>query len=160
MRRIDLTDPNPPEDRRNHAEKVKLLITQGTRESWGDLEPLHKTSWEAGVEFVTAESMSHALHGHIMPLLRELGRDPRSSARRVTPEEGLCTLQKDCISWRPELCRPGGSRGREEGPPACYDPPLESGTNLDLRNLFRSVAQAWKEGRHTVVVLGDGFNLL
>jgi len=36
--------------------------------------------------------------------------------------------------------------------------PLE-GATPDLLLLFRTVAMAWREGRHTVVLTGEGFNL-
>lgn len=153
MRRLDLTDPRPPN------EEVKLFATLGGEEDWGELEPFRGSSWAHGVTVVTAESMSHALHGMLLPLLRELGRDPRASAKRVSDAEGQCGNLEACPIANKYLCRPGGRKRREHGPPGCYEPPLETGTPVELRDLFYKVSQAWKDGRHTVVIVGEGFNL-
>jgi hypothetical protein len=155
MRRIDLTDVSPRPDGRYSGEKILLLVTEGSSEDWGEFEPLRGTSWEAGVELISAESLSHALHRYPQPLYRELGRNPIFSGKRVTSEEGECKAKGFCPTWDPKTCRPGGI-GK---PPDCYDPPLEDGTDPALMTLFRTVAHAWKEGRHTVVVVGDGFNI-
>jgi hypothetical protein len=153
MRRIDLTDPtgNP-----RHPRRISLLLTEGAEDDWGDFEPLRGTSWEVGVELIDADAISHALHGHFMPLIRALGREPYVSAKRVTAEEGECKSQDFCPTWNPEVCRPGG----KGCPPDCYEPPLSEGTDLEIVNLFRIVTQAWKEGRRTVVSVGEGFNIL
>lgn len=153
MRWIELFHDGSRPDRRHHAEKILLLVTQGTEDHWGEFEPLRGTSWEAGVEVVSAEALSHALHKYPLPLLRELGREPSASAKRVTREEGECKMKDVCLTWNPSTCKPGPKV------PDCYDPPLSEGTHIEIVNLFRTVAQAWKEGRHTVVAVGEGFNI-
>jgi hypothetical protein len=155
MREIDLT-ADPVGDGRAHSEKVLLLVTSGNGDDWGELEPLKGTSWAEGVEVVSSEVLSHALHGFLQPLLEELGRDPRDSARRVLKVEGECAMAGNCIDWNKDVCRPGGTR-KQPGPPECYDPPLQ-GASPDAMNLFRTVAQAWRESRHTIVVMGDQFS--
>jgi len=142
---------------KDHTEEILLLATPGSAEDWGDFEVFRGTSWEGGVCVVSGASYSHALHGHLIPLLRELGRDPRASGRRVSEEEGLCGVRSTCMSWNPKLCRPGGQHKGSPGPPTCYDAPLES-PDPEVAHLFRRVALAWSEGRHTVVVEGPGFN--
>ena len=154
MRSLDLLDITGVKDPRFHGERILLLLTQGTRDHWGEFEPLRGTSWEAGVEFYTGEALSHALHNYYMPLLRELGRDTTASAKRVAEDEGACKSQGFCPTWDAKLCRPG-----KNGPPDCYDPPLSDGTDPEVVNLFCVVARAWKEGRRTAVVLGSGFNI-
>ena len=156
MRRIDFTDTTGLKDARRHGEKVLLLLTQGSLDDWGELEPLRGTSWENGVELLSADSISHALHGYFMPLLREMGRDPSASAKRIQKDEAECKSQGFCPTWDPKGCRPGGLGN----PPECYDPPLSEGTDPATVDLFRTVARAWSEGRRTVVVTGEGFNLL
>lgn len=153
MRSLDLTDTTAITDPRYKAERILLLVTKGAKDDWGEFEPLRGTSWEAGVELVSAESLSHALHHYYMPLLRELGRDPKASAKRVTPAEGECKMQATCPTWDAKICRPHPEM------PDCYDPPLSPGTDSDILHLFRVVAHAWKEGRHTVVAVGEGFNI-
>lgn len=155
MRRIDFTDTTGVPDPRYKGEKILLLTTEGTKDHWGEFEPLRGTTWEAGVELVSAESLSHALHGYFMPLLREIGRPPTASAKRVSAEQGECKSKDMCPSWDPKVCRPGG----KGVPPDCYDPPLSPWEGPELVNLFRTVAHAWKENRHTVVVVGEGFNI-
>lgn len=156
VRRINLTDPNPPKGQK--PEKVKLLVVEGGPEDWGEFESLRDSSWAAGVKVIPADALANALHGHLMPLLRELGRDPRVSARRVSDDEGHCQLKGQCSSWDPEYCKPGGQRRKELGPPDCYEPPLVSETRSSSVFIFKTVARAWKEGRHTIVVRGEGFN--
>ena len=161
MRPLDLTDPNPP--RGLDPEQVLLLvvIVPEDAEHWGALESLRGTSWEHGVKVIPAEALSHALHGRFLPLLQSLGRDPRACGRRVTTDEGLCAQIKECLTADKGLCRPGGSKGAgrklQHGPLDCYGPPLTEGTPGEVE-VFQRVALAWREGRHTVVVRGDGFN--
>lgn len=155
MREVDLVDSSVRGDARFKVPRILLLVTEGTKGDWGELEPLRGTSWEAGVELVDAESFSHALHGHVLPLLRALGRDPSASGKRVSEAEGSCAMRGSCASWVADRCRPGG----KGNPPACYEPPLSPGSGSSVTQLFRTVAAAWAEGRHTVVVVGEGFNL-
>jgi len=162
MRPIDLTDPNPP--RGATPERVLLLVEVVPEGAvhWGALESLRGTSWEAGVKVVPAEALSHALHGRFQPLLRALGRDPHASGRRVTPGEGACALMATCLTANEGLCRPGGHKGKgrklTHGPPRCYEPPLSDDTPREAVEVFQRVVFAWREGRHTIVVSGDGFN--
>lgn len=163
MRNLDLTDPTPLPGR--DGETILLLIEHVPEgaEDWGVLESLRGTSWESGVREISGEAFSHALHGRFLPLLQELGRDPRASARRVSLDEGECRLKDMCIGWEKTFCHPGGHKGkghrRKEGPPECYEPPLSQDTPAEVLEVFQRVSWAWKEGRHVVVVQGDGFNL-
>lgn len=160
VREINLTDPNPPRDRRHDAEQIKLLVTSGTKQDWGDLEPLRGTTWAAGVELVPAEALDHALHGYILPLQQALGRSPRYSGRRVSEAEGACGTQDICPTYVEGLCCPGGvSKDKKPGPPECYDAPVDEAHGAEVRDLFNRVAQAWREDRHTVVVVGERFSL-
>ncbi len=54
---------------------------------------------------------------------------------------------------------PGKGHRRKEGPPQCYEPPLAESTPRGVGETFMRVLSAWREGRHVVVVQGDGFNL-
>ena len=57
----------------------------------------------------------------------------------------------------------GGSKGKgrrlKHGPPECYSPPVDESTPTGVVWTFQRVVFAWREGRHVVVVRGDGFNL-
>jgi len=158
VRQINFTDPNPPRDRRKDPEKVKLLTTEGTADDWGELEPLRGTTWADGVRVVPATELDHALHGRLHPLLSALGREPRASARRVSDKEGICQLQDICPTYQEGYCRPGSLLKKKQGPPECYEAPLNNAPP-ELRQLFYEVVMAWRENRHTIVVVGERFNL-
>ena len=158
MRKVDLTGP-PPKDGRRNPDKISLLVTVGSSNDWGELEPLRGSTWAHGVTLVSGEAYSHALHGFFKPLQKELGRDPQASARRVSAKEGECLMREDCIKWSPELCRPGGKLKKEVGPPDCYSPPIDAPSDNPAVKLLTEVVLAWKEGRHTIVVdERGGFN--
>lgn len=153
MREVSLTDPMRP------YEKVFLLYTEAGPEDLGEFTSLQGTSWEGGIRVVSAESLAHALHGYLPPLLRELGPAPQKVARCVEEEEGLCKLSKSCIDYTSGYCRPGGVRGSEQGPPGCWEPPLAEGSSLEENALLCRLAGAWREGRHVLAVRGEGFNV-
>lgn len=162
MRSIKLTESDTPTG--IEPEVVKLLVEfvpEGS-EDWGVLEPMRETSWEAGIQEVSADSLSHALHGRLNPLLSELKRSPHYSAKRVSDEQGICDLQGNCIKYEKGFCRPGSEKGRgwrrKVGPPSCYQPPI-SASSARYHDAFFKVAMAWKEGVYVVVVKGEGFNL-
>lgn len=150
------------EDGRKETEKFLFLTTEATDEApWGEFEPLRGTSWAQGIGVVSGETMSHALHGFLQPLLRELGRSPHASGRRVLQKEGECGARAGCPTWAADLCRPGGRGTRKGvvGPPVCYEPPLAKGSTEAQIKLFQRVALAWKEDRYTIVIEGEGFVL-
>lgn len=154
LRQIDLSDE--PQG------TLRLLVAFATDdEPWGEYQCLQGTSWAQGIKEVGGEALSHALHGWLVPLKRELGRNPLVSAKRVTSEDGWCSLQGACVGWNPDLCRPGGvapSATKEAGPPGCYEAPTQSNDNRE-RGLKNRLASAWKEGRHSIVVRGSEFNV-
>ena len=156
VRSLNLTEQG--KDKRFSPLTISLLVTQGTPENWGELEPLRGTTWGQGVSLIDGDTLSHALHGNLMPLYKALGREPQATARRISPQEGSCSQKGVCIRWNPDLCRPGGKDKNVLGPPDCYEPPIVRGTTAVI-DLFTTVALAWKEGRYTVVMTSDGFNL-
>jgi hypothetical protein len=116
---------------------------------WGDLAPLRDTPWGDVIYEITGEALSHALHGHVMPLMRQLGVPPSVLAKRIPPGYRRCDLHKNCILAQP-VCEPGPEL------PACYVPP---GVPIEARQAVSVVALAWKEGRHVVVIEGPEFSL-
>lgn len=114
---------------------------------WGDLSVLRGTPWGDQIYAISGEVLSHALHGHVMPLMRALGTPPLVRARRLPPEYQECALIKSCILSGPE-CKPGSTV------PACYTPPV---LPPEAQQAASVVALAWKEGRHVVVVEGPEF---
>jgi hypothetical protein len=147
LKEIDLTSETQGE--------IRLLVATPTEGSpWGAYEPLRGTSWEGGVGVVSGAALSHALHGYCDPLARELGRPAAANGKRIGDAEGACTLADSCVGWDTRFCRPGGVQGRHPGPPGCYEAPIMGASGIATR-----VCLAWKEGRHTVVVVGPEFSL-
>lgn len=149
LREITLTTDNQGE--------VLLLVTVATKEArWGAFEGLRGTSWQKGITEVSGAAMSHALHGYVHPLVRELGRPPRANGKHVNDAEGACALHQGCIGWDTGHCRPGGKAKKDQlGPPGCYEAPIMGASLIATR-----VCLAWKEGRHTIVVTSPEFSLL
>jgi len=160
MKRVTITDPYP--QRFQDAQEIHLLVTYVNEQDthWGEFELFRGTSWENVVCVVSSVNYSHALHGMVDPLLRELGREPTASLRKIVPEEGLCGLRHGCSQWNPDFCKPGGSKGKHKrqvwGPPDCYDLPING--SLEVKTVFYEVLNALKSGHYIVVIKGDGFN--
>ena len=162
MREFSLTEA-PSSDKRRHPEKFLFLTTDASEEfPWGEFEPFRGTSWATGFTVVSGDSMAHALHGFMQPLLRELGRPPHASGRMIPAHEAECRAKDTCHIWRKDLCRPGGRGATAKaalGPPECYEAPLSMSTPDPLMALFTKVALAWREGRHSLIIDGPGFVL-
>lgn len=162
MRSIKIKESHTPVG--IEPEVIRLLVEfvpEGS-EDWGVLEPMRNTSWGEGIQEVSAESLSHALHGRLGPLLAELKRPPRYSAKRVTDEQGVCGISNNCVKYEKGFCRPGSEKGngwrKKSGPPGCYQPPIETPVPA-YQEAFFNVAMAWKDDTYVVVVRGEGFNL-
>jgi hypothetical protein len=113
---------------------------------WGVLAPLRDTPWGEVLPVVSGDAMSHALHGWVVPLVRELG--PKPGTRKV--EGGTrCGLYDVCITAGPS-CHVGGP------PPGCYEAPLEDPA---ARRAATAVALKWAEGSWVIVVEGKEWSL-
>lgn len=162
MRKIEITDTSFGG---GESEKVSLLVTFVENGShWGEFEVFKGSTWEKVVSVVSAEDLSHAMHGMVNPLLRSLGREPKSSMKRISKEEGECLNKNTCIGWKPNYCKPNGNNGKKGrqmllGPPDCYEPPLQ-GATPEIMSVFSEVMKALKENTYIVVVKGKMFNLL
>lgn len=160
MKRISIKDPSP--QRGTDSEEIHCLVTHVEEgDHWGEFEVFRGSSWEKVVSVVPADSFSHALHGMVDPLLRSLGREPKSALKKILPEEGECLNKNMCIGWNPDYCKPGGCKGKgktfKAGPPECYEPPL-IGASPSIIGVFSEVVLALREGCYIVVVKGKGFN--
>ena len=157
MRRVEITDPYPKP--RSKPESIKVFVTfvDSGSDHWGDFEVFRGSSWSKVLSIVSGDSYSHALHGRVDPLLRELSREPQSAMKKITPEEGECLHKNTCIIWNKGFCVPGGKDKKVQGPPDCYEPPLQ-GASQEIIETFSKVALALKEGYYIVVVKGSGFN--
>jgi len=142
FREIDLTD--------EEQGFIKLLVpTPAGDDPWGVLAPLRGTAWGDQIPEVSAEAVSHALHGWATPLTRVIGVKPYVHAKRIPADVGLCRLHRSCLGATAD-CRPGVEV------PGCYE-----GPDLDaaVARVAARVAMAWGEGRFVVVPVGEGFNV-
>jgi len=129
-----------------------LRATPKKGDPWGVLAPLKGTPWEPLIPIITGGAFSHALNGHVMPLVNELGPPPHALWRRLPDEWAWCALKTNftCLLAR-SICRPCSDL------PECYEAP---GFDNPLHsNLAGYIARAWKEGQYVVVVVGDEFSL-
>lgn len=156
MKHITLTDPINP------YIEIKLLCTPVNKHDkhWGEFELFRNTSWENVVCVIPGDIYTHALHGRLDPLLKQIGREPVASLRKIVPDEGECSFKGNCSMWDEQFCKPGGYKGkgykRVWGPPDCYDIPIDG--PVQVKQVFYTVLQALKTGHYIVVVQGEGFN--
>lgn len=126
---------------------VKVLrVTPRGEDAWGVLSFIRETPWAEMVDVVSAEAYSHALHGWLTPLMRELSDGPLRQMQRLSCEK-VCTLKQNgmCGMASPD-CEPGPAT------PDCYHPPVEG----DWTSLAHAVLAA-RDGYHVVVVKGEEF---
>lgn len=134
LRRVRLDEPGQP----------PLFIARATwhgGDPWGVLAPLRGTPWEAFIQVVTGDAMSHAAHGFLRPLQAQLGTPPHAMSRRVPAALAFCVRRTTC-AMATDACVPG------KKVPDCIDPP-EGGAAA------AAVVLSWRDGFHVVVVLGD-----
>ena len=128
------------------GEILLLRVIPHNDNSWGVLDPLKGTPWGDQIVVLSGETLSHALHGYTLPLVRELGNPPETRAKRIPDEVGKCRLATGQCNMVTIHCRPGKNL------PVCYEAP---GSQSRLASF---VAQAWMEGRYVIVVDGAEFS--
>jgi len=118
-------------------------------EPWGVLAPLRGTPWGDLLSVINGEVLSHALHGHVAPLMQSIGRPPQASLKLVPDRYRTCSQHKDCL-LASSHCHPCKKL------PACYLPPHLEGEEIAAA---ATVALAWAEDRYVIVVEGAEFSL-
>jgi len=115
-------------------------------DAWGVLAPLRGTDWEQTITVIGGDVLSHALHGHTLPLIRALKAGPQAQMTKM--RAFACTLKEGnrCVGAT-EHCRPSLKL------PDCYNAPLEEPA---ARHAASVVALAWRKGYHVVVVTEEG----
>jgi hypothetical protein len=116
---------------------------------WGELAPLRDTAWGDLIPEVEGTVFSHALHGHIMPLVRVLGRDPKALLRAIPEEHRPCKLRDGCVMHKVRVCHPCPKV------PDCFMPSSLEESHVHLAGV---VVRAWAEGRYVLVVRGPEFS--
>ena len=125
---------------------VFLLRPTPTKgDAWGILAPLRGTRWEQTITVISGEVLSHALHGHTMPLIRALKAGPK--AQMIKMQDQDCLLKSGQCLGASGDCHPCSKV------PDCYAAPLE---DLEARHAASVVALAWRKGYHVVVVTEEG----
>ena len=123
---------------------IRILPREGN--PWGPLGVLKDTPWGKLIPEVSGEAYSHALHGHIVPLMREIGPAPQHLLKQIPEDFRRCASAKQCLNFAAHTCHPCRKM------PECYTPPGVDG-------IAAPVAQAWRDGSYVVVVVGDEFSL-
>lgn len=115
------------------------------------LDFLRDTVWEKGIHTVSGDAMSHALHGWVDPLLREIGSEPRQTCKKIPIEVGLCSLYEDCINAQ-KTCQPKHIQTL----PSCYEAPLK---DPEQQLILSEIVHQWSNGVFVIVVEGKEFTL-
>ena len=118
---------------------------------WGVLAPLRDTALRDLIPIVSGENFSHAMHGRLTPLMREIGPEPRWVLKKVPYPFNRCQYEKACPMASP-ACIP------KAGVPDCYAP--GGGLDYDVLQLASTVILAWADDYYIVVVEGEEFSLL
>lgn len=140
-RAVDLQDEDQGE--------IKLLIILPRNgEPWGVAEPLRSTPWGKQLQEVSGISLSHALHGHATPLVRELGPHPHYLGKRMGREKVMCTSRYEC-PMAADHCYPNKDM------PLCYQPPTDTSESVDV---VLAITHAWAEGRYVIIPVGEEFS--
>ena len=112
---------------------------------WDPLDVMEGTPWKDVFCRVSGNSLSMALYGRHMTLVRELGLSPEDWAKRLPLNEVRCSDFQDCMIAS-ESCKPG------PGLPECYRAP---GKTLEQSRIGSVLGKAIRDGRY-VIVVGEG----
>jgi len=142
---IQILRPVPSERREGDT----LII-----DPWGELAPLRKEpAFAALLPVVTGEAFSHALHGHMRPLMEQIGPEPKHQLIRIPSPHDRCSVAGDCVMYDAKRCQP-----RSKKLPECWSPEAGESTPEDRAVRAMSIVTlAWAEGRYVVIVAGDEF---
>lgn len=133
---------------------IRIIPREG--KAWGHYHELASKPWAAMVQEVSGEAYSHALHGWLVPLAREMGNPPAARVRRLPREYRWCAL-----SSPRGLCISAGSNCRICGNmPECFTPRDAGEEGGDLLQFVRVTILGIKEVRHALVVVGSEFVML
>lgn len=122
------------------ADVYILRPTPTNGDHWGALAPLRGTVWEACVMDLGGDLLSHALHGHRMPLLRAMKLTPMAGLRKVAEQQCALKAGRQCLGAG-KNCHPC------EKLPECYVAPELTGPAGRAASV---VALALSKGYHVV----------
>ena len=94
---------------------------------------------------MSGELLSHALHGRVMPLFRELGAPPAARLRRKADQK--CSLADGRCVGATSNCYPC------EKLPDCYNAPS---SDPAISKAASIVVSAWRMGFYVIVVTEEG----
>ena len=117
---------------------------------WGCLEPIRETSVGKLIPIVTGDVLSHALQGHITPLMRQIGPEPKYLMRQIPAGQRLCANIKTCITADKTNCYPCKEM------PDCFQ---MFGVSPEADPWITQVLLAWREGYYVIVAEGAEFSL-
>jgi len=125
---------------------LRVLPVKGN--IWGDLDPIKDTPWGKLIPVVSGLALSHALHGYVTPLMREIGPHPHGLLKQIPEAYQRCTLWNNCLMYRKKTCIPCTKL------PECYNPP---GFDPEDQGIISEIAIAWRDGQYVIVVQGEEF---
>ena len=131
--------------------KIKSPVPSSVS-AWGPLQALQGTFFEKLIPVVSGETFSHALHGHAMPLIRELGVSPKVCLRKVPKEYKWCARYQaqDCVMAN-NGCHV------EKQLPDCFE---IQGAQGKFDAAGTQVLLSWRDGFYVIVVEGSEFSLI
>jgi len=123
--------------------EIKILRPVPFRgDRWGVLTSLRGTPWGDLIAEVSGEALSHALRGHLRPLMTQIGPAPKMLLRRIPEGHRQCSMSKSCPLAQKE-CHPCVRV------PNCFVPP---GLNSpEAQEAATIVVLAWAEERYVIV---------
>lgn len=127
---------------------ISRIVPHGD-DSWGVFRSLEGTPWGDGIAEVPGEAFSHALHGRVMPLVRELGPEPVYLLKKIPEDWRICSAHTKCSIYQPKRCHPCSKT------PDCYLPPKLSTEQVPLA---AEIAMAWRNGFYVIAVVGPEFS--
>lgn len=138
--RIDILRPLPSERREGNT----IIV-----DPWGELASLRLVpEFATLIPIIDGESLSHAMHGHMRPLMERIGPEPKYQLKRIPEPHNECSLIDKCIMYDSRRCRPTSKKL-----PECWTPQGEE----DARRAMSIVTLAWAENRYVVVIVGGEF---
>jgi hypothetical protein len=110
----------------------------------GVLRAIEGTVWRKLIKRVSNENYQQAIYGFGVPLLNELGKEPKYLLKQIPKEIGECALKRrgECINAS-DNCYPGDKT------PICYEVIAE---DPNVSALLSYITLSWVEGRYVCIV--------
>lgn len=131
----------PPPEEEIYTGPIKIL------RSLDQFAVLQGTPYYDIMSEVDSAVLEEALlpYGRVLPLLKQLGREPKYCLKLIPSELHYCRQFKSCLIADKDACRPGGPKPL----PHCYEAPIEDAA---VREAASIVVAAWADNRYVIRV--------